>query len=107
MLVLCCMWECQKIQSLWKDIVNLIARVTAIDIPLDAKFCILGIYPDQFVPSLKAVPLINICLLQARRVIALRWKNTDGPTCNVDAGNGVLPRFVKINRCDQKESKYM
>jgi len=74
------MWESQQIQSFWKDIVNLIAHVTALQIPLDAKLCILGIYPDQLVPSRKAVPLINICLLQARRAIALRWKNTDGPT---------------------------
>jgi len=75
-----CMWECPKIQLFWKDTVNLFSRIAAIEVPLEAKFCILAIYPNHFVPSRKTAPLINLCMLQARRVIALRWKNMDSPT---------------------------
>ena len=75
-----CMWNCPKIQLFWKVVADMISHIAVIDIPLDAKFCILGIYPVHFVPGRKSVPLINLCLLQARRVIALRWKSMDGPT---------------------------
>lgn len=73
-----CVWECQKIQLFWKDIVNPVSQIAVIEIPLEVKLCILGIYPDHFAPGRKAAPLM--CLLQARRVIALRWKNMDSPT---------------------------
>ncbi len=75
-----CVWECQKIQMFWKDKVNLVSRIAAIEISLEAKLCILGIFPDHFAPGHRAVPLINNCLLQARRVSAMRWKSMDGPT---------------------------
>ena len=50
------------------------------EVPLEAKLCLLGIYPDHFAPGCKIAPMIDLSLLQAGRVIALRWKNMDGPT---------------------------
>lgn len=58
----------------------MISHVTKKVVPLDAKLCILGIYPDDFAPGRKAAPMIDLPLLQARRVIALRWKSLDSPT---------------------------
>ena len=75
-----CVWECQQIQLFWRDLVNLVPCIAAIEIPLEAKLCILGIYPEHFTPGCKAAPLINMCLLQAKRVVTLRWKSKDGPT---------------------------
>ena len=49
-------------------------------VPLEAKLCILGIYPDHFTLGRKNAPMIDLSLLQARRVIALRWKSMDSPT---------------------------
>lgn len=72
-----CVWECQKIQLFWKDLVNLVPCIAAIEITLEAKLCILGIYPEHFTPGCKAAPLINMCLLQAKRVVKLRWKSED------------------------------
>lgn len=68
-----CMWECQVIHFFWKGIVYLASCIAPIEIPLEAKLCIFGIYPDHFATGPKTVPLIKMCLLQARRVIARRW----------------------------------
>lgn len=75
-----CMWECQKIQPFWKDVTCMISRMTNMVVPLEPKLCILGIYPNHFAPGRKKAPIIDLSLLQARRAIALRWKNMGGPT---------------------------
>lgn len=73
------MWDCQ-IQLLWKDVVNPILCVEATEVPLETKLCILGICPHHFAPTHKAAMVINLFLLQARRVIVLRQKSKDSPT---------------------------
>lgn len=74
-----CIWECQKLQTFWKDTLCLISRLTECKIPLEPKLCLLHIYPKEFVASVKKRKLIDFCLLQAKRVIALKWKDVQSP----------------------------
>ncbi len=49
-------------------------------VPLYAKLCVLGIYPKNFLQTLKQYTFLDFGLLQARRAIALCWKSMDVPT---------------------------
>lgn len=50
------------------------------DVPLQAKLCILGIYPENLAVNSKQSVLIDFGLLQARRLDALFWKNIQLPS---------------------------
>ncbi len=75
-----CMWACPKLQTFWKNVLELVSKLTESVIPVEAKICLLHTYPDDFPASIKKQKLINFCLLQAKRVIALKWKDTMGPS---------------------------
>lgn len=75
-----CLWECPRIQKFWKDVINCLSEVFHINVPLNAKLCVLGIYPLNFIQRQKQTMLLNFGLLQARRVIALNWKSADAPS---------------------------
>lgn len=75
-----CMWSCQKLQIFWKEVLDLISKLTGKVVPVEAKICLLHIYPENFSVTVKKRKLINFCLLQAKRVIALKWKEMQGPT---------------------------
>lgn len=74
-----CMWECRKLQVFWREILELISKLTDSVVPIAAKMCLLHIYPEDFLANTKKHKLINFCLLQAKRVIALTWKDTQRP----------------------------
>lgn len=75
-----CLWECTKLQQFWKSVVECISLIIGKEVPLRAKLCVLGIYPEDFVVTLQQSLLIDFGLLQARRIIALLWKNMDTPS---------------------------
>lgn len=72
-----CLWECSKIHQFWKSVLHCIGLVVGKEVPLRAKICLLGIYPENFVVSQQQSLLIDFGLLQARRLIALLWRNMD------------------------------
>lgn len=72
-----CVWECPKLVAFWKTVVRTLSRITGIQVPCSAKLCILGIYPDNFFFNSKCKTLINFGLLQARRMVALSWRETE------------------------------
>lgn len=75
-----CMWACRKIQIFWREVLELISRLTENVVPVDARLCILHIYPEDIPVNARKRKLINFCLLQAKRVIALKWKEIQRPT---------------------------
>lgn len=74
-----CMWECRKIQMFWKEVLELTSKLTESVVPIDAKMCLLHIYPEDFPVNTKKCKLLTFCLMQAKRVIALTWKDTQRP----------------------------
>ena len=48
-------------------------------LPLDPKLFILGIYPTDCQLQSKEFKLVDMCILQAKRIIAFNWKCVDGP----------------------------
>lgn len=57
-----------------------ISQITSCPIPSCPKLCILGIYPDNCSLSTKERKMVDLCLLQAKRSIALCWKNVGCPS---------------------------
>lgn len=49
---------------------------------VDAKLCIFHILPEQFILHGKKIKLLNFCLLHAKYIIFLRWKDIHGPQIN-------------------------
>lgn len=74
-----CIWECLKVKSFWQDVINMIDQIVSKKLPLDPKLFILGIYPTNPYLQSKESRFIDMCILQAKRIIALNWKNVDGP----------------------------
>lgn len=60
-----CLWECPKIQTFWKDVRNYLSEVFHINIPLKAKFCVLGIkgYPLNYIQKQKQAELLDFGFL--------------------------------------------
>lgn len=75
-----CMWECTEIQTFWKSILVMIGKLTEENVPCDPKLCLFHIYPVNFVVSASKRKLIDFSLLQAKRAIALKWKEMQGPS---------------------------
>lgn len=75
-----CMWSCRILQTFWKEVLDMISKLIEKDIPFDAKICLLHVYPENFPVTVKKRKLIHFCLLQAKHVIALKWKEIQGPT---------------------------
>lgn len=74
-----CMWSCRQRQTFWKEVLMLISKLTETAIPIKVKICLLHIYPECFPVSTKKQRLIHFYLIQAKHVIALKWKDTMQP----------------------------
>lgn len=57
----------------------MIDQILSKKLPLDPKLFILGIYPISPLLQSKEVRFIEMCILQAKRIIALNWKNINEP----------------------------
>ena len=73
------MWECEKITKFWREVPHAIYDMLDINLPLHPKLFILGISPNYPIVQNKKKAQINICLLNAKRLIALSWKNVNKP----------------------------
>ena len=78
-----CLWTCPKIKKFWGEVNGEIRKILSITIELDPKLFLLGIYPEG--PKIERCDMIflNLCLLQAKRVIALSWKKPGKPSIKV------------------------
>lgn len=72
-----CVWECPKLVIFGKMVVCTLSNITKTQIPCIAKLCILGIYPDHLSINNNQMTLIDFGLLQARRMVALSWKEIE------------------------------
>ena len=70
-----CMWECQKILSFCRKVLDLTSQIIGEEVPVSPKLCLLNLYPEDFTTSKKVRSLLNICFLEAKRCIALSWKS--------------------------------
>ncbi len=53
----------------------MVSQITKLKTPCSPKWCILGIYPNDFITKKNDRTLTDLCLLQAKREIAIGWKN--------------------------------
>ena len=75
-----CIWECREMKTFWVSIQQMVKSITSKDLPLDPSFIILGLYPKNTRFTKGEQCLIDICLLQAKRLIAVHWKNIKRPS---------------------------
>lgn len=73
------MWECRELQVFWKKVFDVICELIGEYIPLEAKLCLLHIYPVNVVLNASQCKLIDFSLIQVKRVIAFAWKSTQRP----------------------------
>lgn len=59
------------VKSIFLDMVH---YITKLKIPCLPKLCVLGIYPGQCITKKNDLTLIDLCLLQVKRLIAVEWK---------------------------------
>lgn len=62
-------WDCEKVKSFWKEVVSMINKILTKKLPLDPKFCLLGHYSKTPTLKQKEITLIDMCILQAKRII--------------------------------------
>lgn len=104
-----CVWDCPKLKQYWKIILKTISNIANVKVPYEAKMCILGIYPQNFIINSKQATLIDFGLLQARRMIALYWRKLDIPSIHVwvkeMASCIVMEKLTYITRGKAEEFK--
>jgi len=74
-----CMWECDKIKAFWREINNMIWHIISVRLPLDPGLFIIGIHPDNWKINKDTQVLIDMCILHAKRFIAIYWKKIERP----------------------------
>lgn len=77
-----CIWECEHILSFWKGVRDMINKMTSINLPLTAKIFVLHLYPPEMPLRRREYAFLDMCLLQAKRLIALFWKKVHAPHVN-------------------------
>lgn len=75
-----CIWECREIKAFWVAITQTVKDIISKNLPLDPSFIILGLYPKNMGFTKSEQYFVDICLLQAKRLIALHWKNITIPS---------------------------
>lgn len=78
-----CIWKCKHIQDFWKEIINTISHIIHKDIPIRPEICILGLFPEALALRPHERKLVNLCLLQAKCLIARHWKSVGYPSTNL------------------------
>lgn len=75
-----CMWNCPKVQEFWKEVAIFISQMVSINLPMKPEIFILGIIPENTVDHGSTRKLVDISILQAKRLIALYWKKVEKPS---------------------------
>lgn len=74
-----CMWECEKIKKVWEETLYITSSIIDSDVPVDAKSCILHIFPKDLL-NIKKKMIFHFCLLQTQHVIVSKWNDSQLPT---------------------------
>uniref|UniRef100_A0AAR2L8Q3 Uncharacterized protein n=1 Tax=Pygocentrus nattereri TaxID=42514 RepID=A0AAR2L8Q3_PYGNA len=74
-----CLWQCAYIRRYWEAVRDGIQNILCIQIPLDPKLFLLGIYPMNYKIRKRHQQFLEIGILLAKRVIAVSWKRTGVP----------------------------
>lgn len=72
-------WDCPKLTKYWKDIENEIKRCLGVEIPLEPRFVILGIFPHNLKSKCNFNQL-QILILIAKKMITVSWLKPQPPT---------------------------
>ncbi len=83
-------------QKFWVGVTQYISQFTSSPIPLCPVLCVLSMYEDDCSLSTKERKLVDLCLLQARRSIALCWKNTNCPSIGLWLKNVICLALEKL-----------
>lgn len=75
-----CIWDCRKIGSFWVAVTQTMKQILSKEVVLDPGFLILGLYPENMRYTKSDRMFIDMGLLQAKRLIALKWKRTREPS---------------------------
>ena len=78
-----CLWTCPKVNEFWREVRGEIQKIISMRVELDPKLFLLGIYPEGHRMERCDIVFFNLCLLQARRTIALSWKSSGKPSIAV------------------------
>lgn len=70
-----CIWSCPKIKEIWEEFRAIIQEILSIRLVMEPKYFLLGLYPIGHNINHSEEIFINMGILQAKRVIALTWKN--------------------------------
>lgn len=68
------MWQCCKIKDFWEEIKKIIEKIISKDLLKNPAFFILGPYPKGHKYTQSERIIIDMCLLHAKKSIALFWK---------------------------------
>lgn len=74
-----CIWECSYIQQFWKDVKVMAEKILDIKILLTPLTFILHLYPVEVKLKKHEYYFLDMCLLQAKRLISLHWKCVNAP----------------------------
>ncbi len=98
-----CVWECEEVQKFWVGVTQYISQFTSFPIPLCPVLCVLRMYEYDCSLSTKERKLVDLCLLQARRSIALCWKNTNCPSIGLWLKNVTCLALEKLTYVIRKK----
>ena len=80
-----CLWQCSQIKKFWEEVKQCIEEILEINLQLEPKLFLLGIYPAKCNIQKKHRIFLDIGLLLAKRVIAIAWKEVDRPRIGNDS----------------------
>lgn len=73
-----CMWGYREL-----EVLELVSKMTECIVPASMKMCLLHIYPEGVPVNAQIHKRVDFSLLQAKRVIALKWRDTQRPNCTL------------------------
>ncbi len=74
-----CICECEKVRNFWKDVKGMIENILDVNIPLSPLIFLCHLYPKMINLKKTEYIFINICIIQAKRLISLNWKSIYAP----------------------------
>lgn len=75
-----CMWNCPKVQEFWKEVAIFISQMVFVNLPMKPEIFVLGIIPENIIDHGSTRKLVDISILQAKRLISLYWKKVEKPS---------------------------
>ena len=100
-----CLWQCPRVREFWEEVRLSVQEILSIRLDLEARIFLLGLYPEGHRIKLQEIFFINICSLQAKRTIALSWKNFGKPAIAVWFKPHLWKKILTLLRTDRRYFK--